>query len=520
MKLISAKEAADLIENDARIATVGMTLSSACEEILTAIEEKFLSSKTPKNLTLIHAAGQSDRERGIAHLAHKGLLKRVVGSHWGLNPKMMKLIVDEDIEAICLPQGQICHLFHAQAAGLPGRLSKVGLGTFIELEGGFMNEKSRKLELLVEKTSFMGEEYLFYKTLPFDFLLIRGTHIDERGNLTTSQEAMKLEVLHAVLAAKACGAKVIAQAKYLAANDSLHPKDVIVPGSFIDYCVLSTKPSLNHRQSSSFDLDLALCGDLRLPQQALAPLKLDIRKLIGRIACSFLKEPCLINLGTGIPNDVVGKIIQEEGLGNDITISVESGIFGGVQEGGIDFGIGRNLSAMISHSDAMLYYNGTGIDATFMGAGEMDASGNVNATKLGGIAPGAGGFIDITQNARRVIFCSTFNAKGLEISCEDGKLRIIKEGSLQKLVSKVQQISYSSEIARKSAQEMLYVTERAVFTLGAKAPKLIQIAPGVDLEKDILSLMAFKPEISETLEVMDSALFKEPAFGLSLKEKK
>ncbi|STT54500.1 bifunctional putative acetyl-CoA:acetoacetyl-CoA transferase: alpha subunit/beta subunit [Klebsiella pneumoniae] len=330
---------------------------------------------------------------------------------------------------------------------------------------------------------------------------MRGTHADEDGNLTTDEEVMKLEVLHAVLAARRYGAKVLAQVKYRVAKGSLHPKSITVPGNLIDAIVVCEEPQTDHRQTSSWAFDPALCGDIQLPAAQNAPLPLDLRKLIGRIACRYLTPGCVINLGTGIPNDVIGAIIHEEQLGEQVTITVESGIYGGQQAGGVDFGIGRNLSAMISHQDQMLYYNGAGVDITFMGAGEIDPHGHVNATRLGASCPGAGGFIDITQNARHVVFCSSFTAKGLEIACEHGALHIRREGEVRKFVAGVNQISYNGELARAKGQTMHYVTERAVFELRPEGPVLTEIAPGIDLERDILAHMDFHPAIAADLQV-------------------
>ena len=326
---------------------------------------------------------------------------------------------------------------------------------------------------------------------------------------------MKLEVLHAVLAARRYGAKVLAQVKYRVAKGSLHPKSITVPGNLIDAIVVCEEPQMDHRQTSSWDFDPALCGDIQLPAAQNAPLPLDLRKLIGRIACRYLTPGCVINLGTGIPNDVIGAIIHEERLGEQVTITVESGIYGGQQAGGVDFGIGRNLSAMISHQDQMLYYNGAGVDITFMGAGEMDPHGHVNATRLGASCPGAGGFIDITQNARHVVFCSSFTAKGLEIACEQGALHIRREGEVRKFVAGVNQVSYNGELARAKGQTMHYVTERAVFELRPEGPVLTEIAPGIDLERDILAHMDFRPAIAADLQVMDSRLFTPQPCGLA-----
>ncbi|SFD26767.1 acyl CoA:acetate/3-ketoacid CoA transferase [Pragia fontium] len=515
-KVITAQQAAALVNDGSTVCTIGMTLIGAAESILKALEQRFLATGSPANLTYIHSAGQSNRERGNQHFAHPGMVKRIIGSHWGLAPKWMERIASDSVEAFCLPQGQIVHLYTAMAAGQAGYLSKVGLGTFIDprLEGGKMNDRTRALADLVEVVSLRGEEYLFYPALPLDTVIIRGTTADAEGNLTCEEEAMKLEILQAVLAAKRFGGKVLAQVKNLAQTGSLHPKQVVVPGNFIDAVVVCDNPEQDHRQTSSWFYDPAYCGNLISPTSELEKLPLTIRKLIGRRACQFLYPGCVINLGTGIPNDVIGTIIHEEEVSDDITITVESGIYGGVQAGGIDFGIGKNLTAMINHQEQMLYYNGTGVDITYMGAGEMDANGHINATKMGDRCTGAGGFIDITQNAHHVVFCSTFTTKGLEVEFRDGQLRILREGSVKKLVKDINQISYNGEIARQKKQKMHLVTERAVFELTEQGPMLIEIAPGIDLEKDVLQQMEFTPLISESLKLMDASLFEEVNFGL------
>jgi propionate CoA-transferase len=516
-KFIRADQAAAMIQNGDTVCTVGMTLIGAAESILSAIEARFLSDGEPRDLTLVHAAGQSDRQRGNQHFAHPGMVTRLIGSHWGLAPRWMAMIDRDEVEAWCLPQGQMVHLYSDMAAGLDGRLSRVGLGTFVDpdVEGGRMNARTRECGQLVEKVSFRGEPWLFYPAIPLNVVIIRGTHADEDGNLTTDEEVMKLELLPAVLAAKRYGARVLAQVKYRVARHTLPPRQVTVPGTLIDAIVVCEQPDRDHRQTSSCAFDPALCGDTRIPDDGATPLALDLRKLIGRIACRFLTPGCVINLGTGIPNDVIGAIIHEEKVADQVTITVESGIYGGLQQGGIDFGIGRNLSAMINHRDQMLYYNGAGVDITFMGAGEMDPNGHVNATRLGSTCPGAGGFIDITQNARHVVFCSSFTARGLEIACQNGQLQILREGDVCKLVSLVNQISYNGEQARANGQTMHYVTERAVFELRPEGPMLIEIAPGIDLQRDILDQMAFRPQIAENLAVMDSALFQDAPFNLA-----
>lgn len=516
-KFITGEEAAKLITNGSTVATIGMTLVSASESILKAIEKRFLDTGNPNNLTLVHSCGQSDRDRGIQHFAHENMISRIIGGHWGLQPKIMKLISDNKIQAYCIPQGQFAQLFRSMAGREPGKISKVGIGTFVDprLEGGKMNDVTKNQPDISEILTIDGEEYIRYKPIPLDYCIIRGTYVDELGNLTTDEEAMMLEVLPAVLACKRFGGKVIAQAKYKVKTGQLHCKRVTIPGVFIDAVVMCDNPNIDHMQTSSFAFDPAYCGDIKVPVLESDTLNMNLRKAIGRRALMELKKNDILNVGTGIPNDVVGPIISEEGLSEDVTITVESGIYGGIPLGGIDFGIAKNNYALVRHDDQFDFYNGAGADVTFMGAGEVDINGNVNATKLGPNPTGAGGFIDITTNAKHVVFCSSFTGKGLNCTFEGGKLNIVKEGSLIKFVNKLQQISYNGRNAIMKGQKMHYVTERAVFELQAKGLVLTEIAPGIDLKTQILDLMEFTPIISDNLKEMDPCIFKETVpFGL------
>lgn len=514
---ITGSEAAAMIKDGSTVATIGMTLVSASETILKAIEQRFLSEGSPNGLTLVHSCGQSDRDRGIQHFAHEGMLHRIIGGHWGLQPKMMELISNNKILAYCIPQGQFAQLYRSMAGGEPGKITKVGLGTFIDprVDGGKMNEITKDAPDIVDVVTIDGEEYMRYKPIPLDYVIIRGTYVDEMGNLTTDEEAMQLEVFSAVMACKKFGGKVIAQAKYKVKAGQLHCKRVTVPGIFIDAVVMCPDPETDHRQTHSFAFDPAYCGDIKVPVSNSDTLPMTVRKLIGRRALMELSMDDVLNVGTGIPNDVVGPIIAEEGIDDDVTVTVESGIYGGIPMGGIDFGIAKNNFALIRHDDQFDYYNGAGVDVTFMGAGQIDPDGNVNATRLGPLPTGAGGFIDITTNAKHVVFCSTFTGKGLECSFEDNKLHINKEGSLIKFVNKVTQISYNGKIAREKKQKMHYVTERAVFELRPEGVVLTEIAPGIDLQTQVLDLMEFTPIISPDLKTMNPDLFRVSGpFGL------
>ena len=514
---ITARQAAQLFQDGKTICTIGMTLVSASESILKALETRFLETGSPKDMTLLHSCGQSDRKDGIQHLAHEGMIKRIIGSHWGLQPRWMEMISQNRVEAYCLPQGQIAQLYFSMACGLPGKMSKVGLGTFVDprIEGGKMNGRTEPLEDIIQVMRWQEEEYLFYNAVPIDYCIIRGTACDEMGNLTTDDEAMKLEVLPAVLATKRFGGKVIAQVREVAQTGTLNPKQVTVPGVFIDHVVVCDNPFEDHRQTSSWYFDPSYSGQLRVPQGRIEPPPFNERKFIARRATMEIEKGNVINLGTGIPNDMVGKVCNEEGIQEDIMITVESGIYGGVQAGGIDFGIGQNLIAMVTHYEQMAYYNGAGVDVTFMGAGELDREGNVNATKMGSRCTGAGGFIDITQSAKKVVFCATFTASGAVYDFSDEKLRIVQEGNVRKMVDHVSQISFNGKIAREKGQKVVFVTERCVFELVKEGVLLTEIAPGIDLQRDILNKMDFRPLVSDSLKLMDPVLFRQAGpFGL------
>lgn len=515
-EFVSAERAVKMIKDGSTVATIGMTLISASETILKQIEKSFLETGSPNNLTLVHSCGQSDRDRGIQHFAHQGLMTRIIGGHWGLQPKVMKMIASNQVKAYCFPQGQFAQLFRSMAGGEPGKITKVGLGTFVDprIGGGKMNEITRNEPDIIDVLTIDGEEYIRYKPIPLDYVIIRGTKVDELGNLTTDEECMQLEVFSAVMAAKKFGGKVIAQAKYKVKAGTLHPKRVIVPGVFIDAVVMCDNVEEDHRMTHSFFMNPAYCGDLREPDVAPPPMALNMRKVIGRRATMEIRRNDIINLGTGIPNDTVGSILAEEGVAGEVTLTVESGIYGGLPLGGIDFGIAKNCYALVRHDDQFDFYNGAGVDVTFMGAGEVDKDGNVNATRLGPNPTGAGGFVDITTNAKHVVFCSTFTGKGLDCSFEGGKLSIKQEGSLKKCAKKLQQISYNAQIALQKGHKMHYVTERAVFELRQEGLVLTEIAAGIDLQKNVLDQMEFTPVIAKDLKIMPADIYKDGPFGL------
>ncbi|MDD3219911.1 MAG: acyl CoA:acetate/3-ketoacid CoA transferase [Lachnospiraceae bacterium] len=517
--VISAKEAVNMIQDNTTLGIIAMTQVSASTAILKEIEKSFMENGHPRALTYLHTCGQASAGQpgGMQYIAHEGLLKRVIGGHWGQSSNMMNLIKENKIEAFNLPQGQMANMFHSMALREPGKLSKVGLGTYIDprIEGGKMNQCAKDSGYdTVAIVTVDGEEYIQYKPVPIDTLLIRGTYADENGNISTEREAMVLEILPAVMATKRWGGKVICQVERIVKNGSIGPKDVIVPGVLVDAVVVCEHPYEDHRQTYSWYYDPTYTGEVLAPEGDLEILPTDMRKIISRRAVAELVPDMIINIGTGIPNENFGPIIAEENLSDIVTITVESGVYGGVPAGTIDFGISQNAQALIPHDRQFELYNGTGIDFTFMGAGEMDKDGNINATKMGSKAPGAGGFIDITATAKNIIFCSSFTGGGLKTSFSDEGIKIEQEGKFKKLVQKVQQISYNGKLAYERGQNMVYITERAVFKLTENGIMLVEIAKGVDLQKDILDQMEFVPLIAEKLKITDTNFYKEGACDL------
>lgn len=513
-KLLPALEVARAIPDGATLLTVGMTLSGASEAVLSAIEGRFKKEGHPRGLTLIHSAGQSNRVGGIQRLAHDGLVTRVIGSHWGLAPRWMELISSNAVVAYCMPQGQLTHWLRSMAGGLPGHLTRVGLGTFIDprIDGGKMNDRTRKHPNLIRLVEVLGEEYLWFEAVPIDWVFIRGTESDAMGNLSAQEEAMKLELLPAVFAGRRWGGKIVAQVKRMVGRGMIPPRQVEVPGVHIDYIVHADDPETQHRQTSGWVYDPNYCGigfQPAEPEREESDNELDVRRLIGRRAVYELEANDIINVGTGIPNDVIGPELRRERVADMVHLTVESGVYGGTPVGGVDFGISRNPDALIEHPYQFDFYNGRGVDITFMGFAEMDGEGNVNATKFGERAAGAGGFIDITQSASRVVFLGTLTARGLEVESGSGRLRIIKDGCVSKCVARVQQVSFNGPLALKRGQSVAVITERAVFRLGPDGWILGEVAPGIDLERDILERMAFRPTISESLRQISPRIFSQ-----------
>lgn len=513
-KIISAREAVKLIKTGDTIAISGFVGFSHPEEISKKIEESFLEKGYPHNLVLVFGAGQGDgKNRAMNHFGHEGLVRRVIGGHWNLAPKLGNLALANKCEAYNFPQGIIIHLFRNIAAGKPGLISHVGLNTFVDprIEGGKLNSVTR--EDLLEIVTLCEKEWLFYKAFPINVGIIRGTTADEKGNITMEKEGLYVEALPVAQAAKNSGGIVIAQVEHIVKNGSLNPKHVKVPGIYVDAIVVADPE--NHWQTNMEKYNPYISGEHFAPGITLKKMPLDERKIIARRASMELRKNAIVNLGIGIP-DGIASVAAEEEILDKITLTVESGPIGGSPTGGLDFGGSINPEAIIEHHSQFDFYDGGGLDICFLGLAQADHNGNVNVSKFKDRIAGCGGFINISQNAKKVIFCGTLTAQGLEFQIVNGDLKIINEGKEKKFVNDVLQITFSGEYAKKVNRQVMYITERAVFELGENGLILKEIAPGIDLERDIIEQIEFPVNISKDLKLMDLAIFNPGKMGINL----
>lgn len=511
-KVIQAAEAAALIHSGDTLATSGFVGIGTPDCLLHALEQRFLQSGEPRDLTLLFAAGQGDgKDQGLNRLGHDGLLKRVIGAHFGLIPRIAQLALQDRIEAWCLPQGVISQMYRDTAAGKPGTLSRVGLETFIDplLGGGRINQVSH--DNLVERVELAGETLLFYKAHPVQVAFIRATTADGHGNLTMEREALTLDALAMAMAARNSGGVVIAQVERIARTGSLASRQVKIPGTLVDAVVVA--PPELHRQTYATPYSPAFAGEIQVPLDHIPTLPLDERKIIARRCAMELPVEGVVNLGIGMPEGV-SAVANEEGILDLITLTAEPGIVGGMPASGLDFGAGLNIEALVDQNQQFDFYDGGGLDMACLGMAECDALGQVNVSRFGPRLAGPGGFINISQNARRLVFAGTFTAGGLQVTVESGSLSIVHEGRSPKFCQEVQQVTFSGPRAARLGQPVLYVTERCVFELTAAGLRLAEIAPGIDLERDILRHMAFTPLMDPPPKLMDARIFAPGPMGL------
>jgi propionate CoA-transferase len=494
-RFINAREAAELVRDGDTVAISGNGAGMvSAEAIFTALEQCFLETDHPRDLTLVHSLGLGDRDAlGTNRFAHEGMLRKVIAAHFTWSPKLQQLIREEKIEAYCFPGGVIQQLLREIGAGRPGLFTHSGLETFVDprQDGGRCNQRSR--EELVELMHVDGQEILRYKPFKVDVGIIRGTYADTRGNVSPEEEPIDMDIYTIALAAHNSGGRVLAQVRQVAEAGDLHPRCVRVPGIMVDAVV--EDPQQQQFYALGYDPSISGARRAHLGQMTAAlPDKLE-RRIIARRAALELRNGASVNFGFGIPGGIFG-VIAEQGASGELWMSVEQGVHNGRMLDDRLFGAARNPEVIISSIEQFDYYSGGGIDITFLGMGEADRFGNVNVSHLAGNLIGPGGFMEIAQNAKKVVFCGTFDAQGSKVSWSHGKLKVFQAGKVRKFVDHVERITFSADFARKHGQDVLYITERAVFRLASEGLELIEIAPGIEIEQDILPFMEFRPSIS------------------------
>jgi propionate CoA-transferase len=508
-QLIEAREIANHIRDGSTLAVGGAGAGHAVpDKVLRALGEEFTRTGHPRDLTIIHPCGIGDNDsRGLSHVAHEGMVKLDIGGFWGNAPKLVQLAVENKVHGFNLPQGVLSHLMRATAAGEPGVITTVGLNTFVDprLEGGRINEVTT--EDIVEVVELSGKEYLFYKAIPVDVGIIRGTSVDIEGNLTMEEEVGFFAMLSIAQAAKVNGGIVIAQVKKIQ-NGHCDPGHVKVPGVFIDYVI--TDPDQEMTFLSPFDPALVK----RNVEYQSDELSLEgVKRPVSRRAAMELTKGAYVNLGYGM-SDGVPIVARQEEITDRIVFMIEQGAIAGIPTTGLNFGAMYNPSAIVDDGYQFDFFHGGGLDMAFLGFAQVDRHGNINSSRFGKVITGCGGSIDISQNAKKVVYCGSFAVKSEQEIMEAG-VRVIHPGKFKKFVREVQQVSFSGRYALEKGQEIVYVTERAVFRLEPEGLTLVEIAPGVDLQRDILDMMEFEPAISKDLKTIDPVVYSKGKIGLN-----
>ena len=515
-KIMCLSDALDMIKDGDTLAISAAGLIGYPEYLVQGLEKRYVENKSPAGLTLFSGCGHGAAKKhgGDERFAYPGFLKRIVCTHPDVVPKLRTLIEQNELEAYVLPQGVLNQLYRCSAAKQPGLITKIGIGTYIDprQDGGKINSVTK--EDIVRLIEMDNQEYLYYKSAPITVALIRGSTADENGNLTIEREALKLEILEIALAAKASKGKVIVQAERVAAAGTLKAKDIVIPGELVDAVVITESPEDFHRQTAGTIYNPYLSGEIKYPRTDTVKIKnsLEPDDIICRRAVFELYPGSVVNVGFGIAAGV-GPAAAIEGIETELTFTLELGVFGGTPQQFPNFGASMNPVSFIAHPSMFDFYHSGGLDIAFLGAAQIDGEGNVNVSKFDNRAAGQGGFIDISQTSKKVVFCTYFKAKGFEASVAAGRLQIHKEGLVPKFVDKVDQITFNGTMARNEGREIFFVTERAVFKLVEDGVMLVEIAPGINLAKDILGNMGFRPIISEELKLMDTRIFLPGKMG-------
>jgi len=518
-KIVSAQDAVALIQDGDTLCLSGFVGTGTPEDLIIALEKRFIETGSPRDLTLVFAAAPGNgADKGANRLAHKGLLKRVIGGHWSLVPRIAKMATENEIEAYNFPMGTITQLFRDIAAHRGGILTQVGLGTFVDprQQGGKLNDVTT--EDLVELITLDGKEWLYYKTFPINVAFLRGTSSDPQGNTTLEKEALTLDNLAIAMATKNSNGLTVVQTERIAQDKSLNPRLVKIPRIMVD-CVVVSDP-VNHHQTYGTQYNPAFANVIRTELDDFTPIDLDERKIIARRCAFELPMGGVVNLGIGMPEGIAS-VANEEKVLDFITLTAEPGVIGGFPQSGLDFGCSINMDALLDQNQQFDYYDGGGLDLAALGLAQVDQEGNVNVSKFGPKIAGAGGFINISQNARKIIFAGTFTAAGLKIAVKDNKLTIVHEGKIRKFIKQVEQITFNGRLAATKEKPVYFITERCVFKLRFGGLELIEVAPGIDIEKDILALekdilahMDFEPIINKP-RIMSSNLFIDEPMQLS-----
>ena len=519
MKIITKEEIGTLIKDGDMVAISGSGGSGSPEALIRGVMESFQKTGHPKGIGVtcgISPGNLTNDDVGMNMLAKEGLVGKAICAHLGQGRVFGNAIGKNQFPAFAVPLGVINHLYRAIAGHEIGVITHVGLHTFADprIEGCCANESAKKLEPIVKLVNLEGKENLLYRSFPIQVALLKATYADEEGNISLEHEAVIGEQYNMAIATHNSKGIVIVQVEKIVPKHSLRARNVLIHSSLVDYVLVSPP------DTSLGDYNLPIykpyvTGDARIEISDIEIRPLDERKICGRRAALELTKNSIVNLGVGMP-DSVANVAAEEKISNHIFLSVESGTTGGVPTGGVSFGGTINPECVIPTSEQFDAYNGGSLTMAIVGLAEVDKEGNVNVSKFGTRVTGPGGFINITQSTHKIIFMGTFTTIDLDEEIKEEQLIIKQEGKKNKFVDKVQQITFSAKQARLSNQEILYITERAVFRLIDEGIELIEIAPGVDLEKDILNHMDFTPVISPNLKQMDKRIFKNIPMNISI----